>query len=327
MTINKNRYDRQIRMAQVGETGQEKLAHARILIVGVGALGTYAAEQLTRAGIGSLVLIDNDVVEESNLQRQTLFTASHLGQAKVFSAAQELHKIRSDIKIEARKETFDTALFEDFGQLDLVLDCTDNFLARQLINTFCLHHALPFVFASAAGTSGQVMALQARNGPCLSCVFPDLLELERNCETVGVITPLIPLVSSLQISLALQILLTPEKVDWELMQVVESWPISLTTFHVKKRATCEICSQNSAQENLFSRSCGGVFQGILPDLAFERFVTFCQIKNWDLTENPLAFRVKFDGHEITVFRNGRLLFYHFTMPEAQQIFEEIKNYE
>jgi adenylyltransferase/sulfurtransferase len=331
MKIDKNRYDRQIRVPQMGLVGQEKLARARVLLVGCGALGTYAAEQLTRAGVGELILLDPDVVELSNLQRQSLFTTedAEQRQPKVFAAQKALLKINPDVHIDARQDSFDQALFDDFGVLDLVLDCTDNFLARELINDFCLHHDLPFVFASAAGTSGQVMAMNPRTGPCLSCVFPDLVDLERNCETIGVITPLIPMISGMEVSLALQILTAKDKVDFESMNIVESWPLATMKFTVKKRPSCSCCQHDftdSAVENIHvERSCGGVYQSSLKGFDAAKFEQFAAKKSWTFRANPLAVQAKFDAHEITIFRKGRILFYHFEEPLAQAIFEEIRS--
>ena len=332
MKIDKNRYDRQIRVPQLGLVGQEKLATTRVLIVGCGALGTYAAEQLVRTGVGELILIDPDTVELSNLQRQTLFTTTdaEAGRAKVDAAKEALLAINPEVQITARQESFDQVLFDNFEALDLVLDCTDNFLARELINDFCLYHDLPFIFASAAGTSGQVMALNPRSGPCLSCIFPDLVELERNCETVGVITPLIPLVSSLEISLALKILTSPESMDWQTMHLVEAWPLNFVKFKVNKRQTCSCCQHNfsekSQEKQQIERSCGGVYQSVLNHFDFVKFEQFATAKDWNIRSNPLAVLVKFDTYEITIFRKGRILFYHFEEEKAAQaIFEQIKS--
>ncbi|QDK70444.1 HesA/MoeB/ThiF family protein [Lactococcus protaetiae] len=332
MKIDKNRYDRQIRVPQIGLAGQEKLANSRVLIVGCGALGTYAAEQLTRAGVGHLFLIDPDIVEKSNLQRQALFTTADVefSHFKVFAAREALLAINPEVTITARNESFEHTLFDDFGKLDLVLDCTDNFLARELINEFCLHHDLPFVFASAAGTSGQVMALKPRFGPCLSCIFPDLIELERNCETIGVVTSLIPLISGIEVSLALQILVTPSAVDWETMHIVENWPLNFAQFSIKKQKSCPCCSRDfsvSTDRNLrLERSCGGVYQSTLTHFNFEKFEQFCQMKQWNLKSNSLVLLVKFEHYEITIFRKGRILFYHFEEENvAQKIFEQIIN--
>lgn len=328
MKLDKKRYDRQIRVPQIGLVGQEQLLNARILIVGCGALGTYAAEQLARTGIGQLFLIDPDFVELSNLQRQTLFTTkdAELARPKVFAAKEALLKINPELSISTIQESFEHTLFDDFGKLDLVLDCTDNFLARELINDFCLYHQIPFIFASAAGTSGQVMAIHPKFGPCLSCIFPELTELERNCETIGVITPLIPLISSLEVSLAMQILTRPDMMDWEKMHIVESWPINFATFKVQKRKNCSCCSPTSSHDSRNSkieRSCGGVYQAFLTDFDVEQFEQFCRDKKWETRQNPLAFLIRFGSHEITIFRSGRILFYHFEEKIAQAIFEEI----
>lgn len=323
----KERFDRQIRVGKVGLGGQEKLADSTVLIVGCGALGTYTAEQLCRAGVGQLILVDFDSVELSNLQRQSLFTEQSVGHSKVEQAKTALEKINHTCKITAFNRSFDQLYSEDLGQIDLVLDCTDNFLVRELINDFCLHYQLPFVFASAAGTSGQVMAINPSQGPCLSCIFPNLSELEANCETIGVMTPLIPLISSLQVSLAMQLLMGHE-VDFESMKIVNAWSLEISHFKVKKRKACKICQtrpDSAETESKLELTCGNVYKSIFPSMDFDKLLAYSEQHQYRSLANSLACRIKLtDKQEITAFQNGRILFYNFTEADSSLIFEELK---
>lgn len=316
------RYDRQIRVPAIGLAGQEKIQQATVLIVGCGALGTYSAEQLVRAGVKKISLIDPDVVEETNLQRQTLFTEADANNTrpKVSAAKEKLQQINSNVIIDSYQETFDQALFREFHDLDLVLDCTDNFLARQVINDYCLQFDLPFIFASCASTTGQVMALKPTEGPCLQCVFPQLHELEeKGCETLGVFTPLIPLIASSQVSLALRYFVAPEQMRWDQMVILESWPLNQTTFTVKKRTTCPACqphhAENTAAPQIFE-ACGKVFQTTLPKISLQQVADFCSAHEYPFKQNDLAVQIRLNEQKtITSFKNGQLLFYGYQTKE------------
>ncbi len=341
------RYDRQIRVGRIGTAGQEKLHKSRLLIVGCGALGTYAAEQLVRGGIGELLLVDPDTIDLTNLQRQTLFTEADARkkQLKVQAAAAALQAIDPAVKVIPLAMTFDQALFQELGELDLVLDCTDNFLVRASINSYCLEKKLPFVFAACAGTSGQVMALNPSHGPCLQCTFPQMAQLtEKSCETIGVITPLIPLVSALQIGLVYRCLLEPEKMDWQTLLVTDVWSGELQHFKIRKKADCPVCgpAANATVAQPLKKVCGHIYQGQLAtptDLT--QLAAACNAAGWSVRQNKLALLVRLAAKEssndrlnasskmtkptafedpsagkqlppsITVFKNGRTLFYDF----------------
>lgn len=321
-----NRYDRQIRVAKIGRSGQEKLHNASVMIIGCGALGSYSAEQLLRAGIKSLILIDHDVVEETNLQRQALYTASDAKAArpKVFAAKEHLLEIDPSANIQAINAYFDQALFENFDPVDLVLDCTDNFQVRHLINEYCYHYQLPFVFAACAGTSGQVMAFHPIKGPCLACVFPEKEQRSEDCETIGVITPLIPFVTSVQISLAFQILTDKDFSDWQTMHVLELWPLATSSFKINKQTTCHCCSSGEQTSATFkiNKLCGdSVFQiNNLKDIKWDKLIQYCLQQGWQVQQNPLAIRIASNQQEITGFRSGRFTFYGFESAESVQHF-------
>lgn len=316
-----NRYHRQQLVSQVGFIGQKKIQQATLLIVGCGALGSYTSEQLVRTGVKKIILVDPDKVEATNLQRQTLFTEEDCRHQtlKVVAAEKALQKIRSDVEIISFPLPFEEALFQIPEIPDLILDCTDNFLVRQSINDYCLHFNIPFIFASCGGTAGQVMALHPNFGPCLQCVFPQLKKLmKKDCETLGVTTPTVPLVSSLQVSLALQYLVAPKKISWETFYQVDTWPIQQVTFTLLKNPHCSVCGP---QENALldfpsiEKNCGGVYFVQLSPQSKPVFTEFAKTLG-SLKENPLALQVTLEKQELTFFKTGRLLFYHFVTESA-----------
>ncbi|MDR0297849.1 MAG: HesA/MoeB/ThiF family protein [Streptococcaceae bacterium] len=300
MTSDFARYKRQIQV--LGTDGQEKLARATVLLVGCGAIGTQTAETLVRAGIGQLLLVDFDRVELSNLQRQTLFDEADIGQQKVEAAAKKLRRINSQVEMTVFDSRFDTLDFDTLKP-DLVLDATDNFLVREQINDYCLASRIPWVFAAVAGKTGQVMAFSAdEKCPCLACAFPDLYKLEANCESLGVVAPIVQMVSSLETALAIRILTADASVRFDEMRVID-WTGEVATFSVGKRENCPVCGSFEPLSAL-TKVCGGVWQGFI-----SQSVNFAA--TWQLTENRLATRAKFADKEITLFKNGRILFYGF----------------
>ena len=163
------------------------------------------AEQLVRAGVKRLVLIDPDTVDVTNLQRQSLFTEADANQQrlKVEAAKEHLHEINSACQITAIPAPITADLIDEY-QFTLCLDCLDNYQARDLLNKLAIIKNFDYLFASCAGTYGNVMAISPQNHPCLNCLFPNINELKQNdCDLIGVNTALIPIVAGLQVSLAL----------------------------------------------------------------------------------------------------------------------------
>ena len=202
------RYIRQQIFREIGKKGQEKLGKSTVAVVGIGALGSNSAELLARAGIGSLILIDRDVVELSNLQRQRLFDENDVGKPKALAAKEHLAKINSEIKIEF---LIDDLNFENIGKIfnrkpDLILDCTDNLETRFLINDFSVKNEIPFIYSSAVGSKGYVFDIIPGKTPCLRCFLKEAAQLD-TCETAGVLNAITSLISTMQASEAIKILL------------------------------------------------------------------------------------------------------------------------
>jgi len=212
-----SRYHRQMLLSGVGEAGQRRLLGAHAVIVGVGALGTVAADLLARAGVGRLTLIDRDVVELTNLQRQTLFTErdAREGRPKAVAAAERLREVNSLIRIEPVPTDLDGAHALDLltsaplGAPDVVLDGTDNFLTRYILNDACVRMGVPLVYAGAVGWGGSQMTVVPGETACLRCIRPEPPGAGETatCDSAGVFAPVSAIVAAAQAADALRLLL------------------------------------------------------------------------------------------------------------------------
>src|SRR5215210_2713891 len=218
------RYSRQILFEGIGEEGQRRLREARALVVGCGALGSSQVEMLARAGVGRLRIVDRDFVEESNLQRQTMFTERDARERtpKAVAAARRVAEINSDVVCEAEVADVDHANVERLVEgCDVVLDGTDNFATRFLINDACVKRGVAWVYGAAVGSYGVTLTIRPGVGPCLRCVFPDVpaAGTAPTCDTAGVIMPIISVVAAVQVAEALKLLTgREEKLHGALMQ-------------------------------------------------------------------------------------------------------------
>lgn len=207
------RYHRQTLLPQIGDEGQAKLAGATVALIGCGALGTVLAESLARAGVGRLILCDRDLVEPSNLQRQTLYTERDAAQSrpKAVAAADRLKDINGEIHIEPRPIDVDGNNVETLvADATLVLDGTDNAATRYLVNDACVKQNRPWVYGAAVATEGRVMPVLPGVGPCLRCVFREMPPAGAlsTCDTAGVLASAAGVVANLQAAAAIQILVT-----------------------------------------------------------------------------------------------------------------------
>ncbi len=205
------RYSRQILFNGIGEEGQRILLQSRSLIVGCGALGSAQAESLARAGIGKLRIADRDFVEASNLQRQTMFTERDASERipKAIAAANHIREINSEIDVEPEIIDVNYSNIERLiKDCDVVLDGTDNFATRYLINDACVKHEINWIYGAAVGSYGVTMTIQPHQTPCLRCVFEEAPPAASapTCDTAGVIMPIISVVAAVQVTEALKLL-------------------------------------------------------------------------------------------------------------------------
>lgn len=230
------KYSRQLLLKEIGIEGQRKLAQATVAIVGIGALGTVAAELLTRAGVGKLVLIDRDIVEETNLQRQILFAEEDLGRSKAMVAKERLHKINSLIAIEAHPIHLNSRNIDLLNKATLILDGTDNLQTRFLLNDYGHKNKIPWIYAAAIKTKGYVFPILP-GGPCLRCFLGT--ESGETCDTVGVLNTITMAIAALQATLALKMILG-EEVKAELYSL-DIWNQEFKTMVVKQKPQCPTC--------------------------------------------------------------------------------------
>lgn len=201
------RYDRQIKLDQFGIAGQEKIKQSSALVIGAGGLGCPVLTYLCAAGVGKLGIVDFDTVNETNLHRQILFSQQDIGNNKAFAAADRLKQMNPLVAIESYPRQLDAVLaLTLFDQYDVIVDATDNFSTRYLVNDVCVLRNKPFVYGSVFKTEGQVSVFNYKNGPTYRCLFPHPPAFNPSCEEVGVLGVLCGITGTLQANEVLKIL-------------------------------------------------------------------------------------------------------------------------
>lgn len=237
------RYSRQIMLPQIDVEGQEKLLTSRVLIIGMGGLGSPIAMYLTAAGVGHLVLVDDDVVELSNLQRQIAHGTSDIGLSKVESAKQTLENLNSEIKITTYAERLEgKKLSDEIVAADIVIDGTDNFTSRFALNACCVKNTTPLVSGAAIRMEGQVSIFnKTPASPCYRCLYKDEGELDTSCSTNGVLSPVVGIIGSIQATEAIKVLLDiGECLDGKLL-MLDAFQMEWRTLKLKKDPQCPVC--------------------------------------------------------------------------------------
>ena len=231
------RYSRQELYVRIGKEGQKKIRKTVIAIVGVGAIGSVSAELLSRAGIGRLILIDRDFVEESNLQRQVLYEEADIGKAKALAAQEHLKKINSDAKVDAYAADLTFRNIESaLKDADIILDGTDNLETRYLLNEYSLRHKKPWIYASAVEDRGFVMGFSGRS-PCFQCVMKHAQGVG-TCDTAGVINSVTALIGSIQTNECLKMILGDTLSSLFHVQLMGN---NFDVLAVKKDPACRSC--------------------------------------------------------------------------------------
>ena len=237
------RYNRHVMVGKIGEQGQAKFKQAHAIIVGMGGLGCPAAQYLAASGIGHLTLIDHDVIELSNLQRQVLYSNDDIGQTKVATAQKKLLAMNPLVAIDAIEESvFDVDFYELCQQADLILDCTDNPKTRKFINAICVETGSKLISASAIQANGQLVSFDfsQQDAPCYACLFPADGESKFNCQTAGVVSPVLGVLGSLQATEALRLCLG-ENDNLHQLTLFDAWGMQFRKFKVNKDPDCAVC--------------------------------------------------------------------------------------
>jgi molybdopterin/thiamine biosynthesis adenylyltransferase len=241
------RYSRHLLLDEIDLAGQEKLLKSHVLVIGAGGLGSAAAPYLAAAGIGTITLMDFDAVELTNLQRQIMHTQHSVGSSKVDSGKRFLEALNPTVRVTALQERATASNLEALLPcVDVVLDCTDNFATRQLINSACAQHRVALVSGSALRLDGQLSVFDVKHpdSPCYACIFsPDEAVEEINCATMGVFSPLVGIIGTMQAAQALQVLigfgnpLIGRLVLWNARNT------QIETIQISRNPDCPVCGQ------------------------------------------------------------------------------------
>lgn len=317
-----SRYSRQVLFAGIGKEGQERIIAARVVLVGCGALGAVQASLLVRAGVGTLRIIDRDFVEESNLQRQILFDEEDVKGIlpKAIAAEKKLRAVNSLVKVEGLVEDVNaTSIGRLLDGFDLIIDATDNFDARFLVNDYSIKSGIPWVYGACVGSYGLTFPILPGEGACLRCVFENAPPpgASPSCDTAGVIGPIVSTIASLQVAEALKILSGRRDRVNRKITMIDLWENRHDTVDLPRpdlECPCcgkrefhyldgsmgadatTLCGRNSVQ---IRRREGAAID--LEDLA-RRLEPV-----GSLEKNRFLLRASIDGYQLTVFADGRAI--------------------
>lgn len=308
-----SRYSRQELFAPVGREGQERLRASRALVIGCGALGSALAETMARAGVGRLTVVDRDLVEPSNLQRQSLFDEDDAAQArpKAVAAEARLRRINSEIVVQGRVADVDAATAARLvGEADLVLDGTDNFETRYVVNDVCLRAGVPWVYGACVAAHGTVLAVRPGRTPCLRCLLGErpAAGSAETCDTVGVVAPVVQVVAGVQAAEALKLLTGNEEALLPGLFTADVWAGTFDVMDLRAREPwCPSCAERRYDYATAARPASSVLCG-------REAVQLRGVGGRDLDLAALAARLRAAGE---VMENEHLV--RFRAPEAELV--------
>jgi adenylyltransferase/sulfurtransferase len=313
------RYSRQQLFAPIGREGQRKLHNSHVLVVGLGALGTVIADQFARAGIGKMTIIDRDYVEWSNLQRQTLYDESDARTVlpKAIAAERKIKEINAEVELEAIVADVTSSNIKPWvAAADIVLDGTDNFATRYLLNDASFLLNKPYIYGAAVGSQGMSASFIPERTPCLRCILPEVTRGAPTCETAGVIAPIVSLIASIQMTEALKWLTGHVDSMRRSLITYDIWQGS--SFEIKfslPRATCSVCanrhypSLSEQVSNEVIALCGRESVQITnnTELNLDEWETTLS-KVGKISRNPYLLKVELENNmRMILFSDGRVL--------------------
>ncbi|MFF1992565.1 molybdopterin-synthase adenylyltransferase MoeB [Bacillus mycoides] len=330
------RYSRQQLFTPIGKEGQEKIRNKHVLIVGAGALGSASAESFVRAGIGKLTIIDRDYVEWSNLQRQQLYAERDAIEKlpKAIAAQNRLQKINSEVQIQAlvmdaRVDNMEALL----GGVDVIIDATDNFDIRFVINDTSQKHNIPWIYGSCVGSYGMSYTIIPKKTPCLHCVLKSVPVTGATCDTVGIISPAVQIVSAYQVAEAFKILVEDYEAVRKTFLMFDIWSNQYHSIKLGKIKTegCPSCGTNRTYPYLSYENqtktavlCGRNTVQIRS--AHNNHYNFDDLEkvlknHGKVDRNPYLLSCQLEDYRIVIFQDGRV-FIHGTneIQKAKQLY-------
>ncbi len=322
MSSPSERYSRQMLFPEIGDKGQERLTQSKVAIFGCGALGTVQADALCRAGIGNLRIIDRDFIEESNLQRQTLFSEDDVraGLPKAVAAQRRLRQVNSLVTVEPLVMDVNYKNVESLAEgMDLILDATDNFETRFLLNDVAVKHRKPWIYGASVGSYGLSMTVIPYETPCLRCIFETMPPpgMSPTCDTAGVLASIVNIIASIQVAEAIKILTGNLHRINRKMIFFDVWENSWKRFEIanaKDQGECPVCrlgryeflegKEGSSVTTLCGRNSVQINQPGGHQLDFELLAKRLTPLG-TVQFNRFLFRFTVDSYEVAVFPDGR----------------------
>ena len=318
------RYARQTRFARLGEAGQRRLLASRALVCGCGALGTVIANTLVRAGVGHVRIVDRDFVEFTNLQRQVLFDEQDVAATmpKAVAAAEKLRRVNSAVEIEPIVADVEPSNVEELCRdVDCIVDGTDNFETRFLLNDVSVKHGIPWVYGGCLASEGQTMSILPGETPCLRCLMqePPPAGMTPTCDTAGILAPIIGLIASIQAMEAIKILSGNRQATQRSLVVIDLWDMRLRQLGLEELRAASDCGTCQRREFAWldgqrgSQSvvmCGRNAVQIAPAnherVDLERLAEKLAGVG-KVTRNPFLLRMAVENYQLTIFPDGRVI--------------------
>ena len=318
-----NRYSRQELFSPIGEEGQQKIREKHVLIIGAGALGSANAEMFVRAGVGTVTIVDRDYVDWSNLQRQQLYAESDVENnlPKAVAAKKRLEEINSEVRVEALVQDVTAEELEELvTNVNVMIDATDNFETRFIVNDMAQKYSIPWIYGACVGSYGLSYTILPSKTPCLSCLLQSIPLGGATCDTAGIISPAVSLVVSHQVTEALKLLVEDYESLRDGLVSFDVWKNEYSCMNVQKlrKHNCPSCGENALypylnKENTSKTAvlCGRNTVQIRPphkeEIDFERYKELLHDRVNDLNVNPYLLSFSVEEKRLVAFKDGRVL--------------------
>jgi adenylyltransferase/sulfurtransferase len=317
--MNSDKYSRQILFSPIGAEGQEKLLESKVVILGCGALGTAQANTLVRAGVGTVRIVDRDFVEESNLQRQMLFDEADARESlpKAVAAERKLRQINSEVAVEGIVADADSSNIEEFiAGFHVVLDATDNFETRYLLNDAAVKLGIPWIYGAVVASYAATMTILPGRTACLACIFPKSPSgMHETCDTVGVISPAVSWAAAIQSTEALKILLGRQSELHGSLLAYDLWSNRFQQVKAPRDSKCSVCvgheyaylEQGGATHiSMCGRNSVQIHQA--ESRALDLAALKARLERFGpVVANEFLLKCSLDPYELTVFPDGRAI--------------------